>query len=127
MYSMPGRLETTSASLWTTTVSKPFGAISRAILATSADGHETRILGGMSFLRRAGKAKRARHLGVVSRGGHGTYRAFARPTNTSQRRIFAAGSTARKRRPAACELLHTHRASNGIALACRAANTGELQ
>ena len=31
MYSMPERFGTTSASLWTTTVSKPFGAISRAI------------------------------------------------------------------------------------------------
>src|ERR1041384_2455585 len=59
MYSMPERFGTTSASLWTTTVSKPFGAISRAMAATSAEGHETRILGGMRFPRRAGKAKRA--------------------------------------------------------------------
>src|SRR5262245_2453360 len=49
MYSMPVRFGTTSASLWTTTVSKPFGAISRAILATSAEGQETRILGGIRF------------------------------------------------------------------------------
>src|SRR3954452_16056952 len=62
MYSIPGRFGTTSASLWTTTVSKPFGAISRAIAATSAEGHETRILGGMRFLYGAGKAKRARIL-----------------------------------------------------------------
>ena len=46
MYSMPGSDGTTSASLWMTTVSKPFGAISRAMLATSAEGQETRILWG---------------------------------------------------------------------------------
>src|ERR1043165_9724053 len=50
MYSRSGRFGTTSASLWTTTVSKPFGAISRAIAATSAEGQETRILGDIRFL-----------------------------------------------------------------------------
>src|ERR1700749_1609593 len=49
MYSAPGRLAPTSLSL-TTTVSEPFGAISRAISPTSADGATTRILGDIGTL-----------------------------------------------------------------------------
>ena len=49
MYSVPGSDAVTSLSV-TTTVSKPFGAISRAISLTSADGDTTRILGDMRTL-----------------------------------------------------------------------------
>src|SRR5437763_1263542 len=59
MYSMPGRLEMTSASLWMTTVSKPPGAISRAIAATSAEGHDTRILGSIRFPSQGGLRRAA--------------------------------------------------------------------
>src|SRR4051812_4122144 len=94
MYSVPGRLEATSASLWMTTVSKPFGAISRAILATSAEGHETRILGGIT-LPCVVRAKRSVPV-IFQRGGGHVAPLLCPPYGYMSTRIFAAGGTAHK-------------------------------
>ena len=59
----------TSAVVVTTTVSKPFGAISRAMFATSAEGDTTRILGDIadSLLREAVRA--CSTAGILRRDG----------------------------------------------------------